>query len=277
MLGLPVLAYIAFNVDILVASKLVSADLIGFYGMSLLLARTPLDLFTQIISPILLPVFSEKQDDKEALCRAILKITQSVMLFTVPPMVLAVICSKMILSLVYGTEYSMVAVPFSLLCIYVLLLMQGNILARVFFGIGQPGKHRAFVGLRVLLLVILIYPAVRLFGVTGAAATLLLASFIALFVQVLIIRRVIGLSIIEYVTSWLPGLVLAIPTLIIVIFVRILKPDFQVLHLAIGISSCSIVYLTILFWHLFRRQFEKHGLDDTIVAECLEHGKPKNA
>ena len=64
MLGLPALTYLAFNIDVLVAGKLVSTSLVGFYGMALMLAFAPRDLFVRIISPILFSAFADKHDDK---------------------------------------------------------------------------------------------------------------------------------------------------------------------------------------------------------------------
>ena len=242
MLGLPMLTYIAFNIDVLVAGKLVSTSLVGLYGMARILAIAPRDLFARIISPVLFPAFAEKQDDREALCRAILQMTKLTALFVIPPIVLAIICSKTILTLVYGARYSEVAVAFGLLCIYVLLLVQGSILASVLFGIGQPGKHRAFVGLRALILVVLIYPGIKFFGLTGAAAVVLLASFVALSAQIAVVRKTIRLNIVDYVISWLPGLVLAIPLLIIVEILRGLRPDSPMVHLTVGMFSCIVIW-----------------------------------
>lgn len=239
--GLPVLTYVAFNIDVLVAGKLIAADLLGMYGWAFILARMPRELFARIVSPILLPAFSEKQDDKEALRRAVLKITRVTALFAIPLVALAIICSKTVLSLVYGEQYSAVAVPFSLLCVYALLLIIGTILGNLFFGIGQPAKHRAFVGIRVAILIALIYPAIKSFGLTGAAAVVLLASTVALCVQVVIMRKEIGLNIYDYAISWVPGLALAIPVLAVVVVVRGFTPDSPMVHLIIGALSCIIV------------------------------------
>jgi len=269
MLGLPVLTYIAFNIDILVAGKLVSTSLIGFYGMALTLAFVPRDLFTRIINPILLPAFAEKQDDKESLCMAIVKITKFTALFGIPLVTLAIICSKSILTIVYGAEYSAVAVPFAFLCVYIFLLIQGSTLGAVFFGIGQPGKHRAFVGLRAVILAVLIYPAIKSFGLTGAAAVVLLASSAAMCVQVIVISKTIGLNIFDYTISWLPGLALAVPVLAVVLVVRALKPGMPMVHLAIGAFSCIIVCgLGLLLPKFFdkRQRHEQVGASATEVV-----------
>jgi O-antigen/teichoic acid export membrane protein len=243
MFGLPILAYIAFNIDVLVAGKLVSTSLVGLYGMALTLAVAPGDLFGGIINPVLLPAFTEKQGDKKALCKGVLQITKYTALFAIPPMALAIICSATILTFVFGPEYSIVAGPFGLLCVYTLLLMQGTILGSMFFGIGQPAKHRTFVGLRALILILLIYPGIKLFGLTGAAAVVLLASSVAMCVQVIVIRKTIGLNIFDYTISWLPGLVSAVPVLVAIVVVRGFTPDSPMVHLTIGVLSCIVVCL----------------------------------
>lgn len=254
MFGLPILAYIAFNIDVLVAGKMVSTYLVGLYGMALALAISPWDFFAGIISPVLLPAFSEKQGDKKALCNGVLRITKYTALFVIPPMVLAMICGGSILTIIYGEEYSAVAVPFGLLCVYVVLLIQGSIFTSLFFGIGQPGKNRAFAIVRCLVLISLIYPAIRFFGLTGAAAVILLASFIAISLQLTVIRKAIGLSIFNYATSWLPGLILAIPVVIIVVFIRGLQSRYPMVYLIIGVLSCIVVCLSGLF---LLRHFER--------------------
>jgi O-antigen/teichoic acid export membrane protein len=277
MFGLPVLTYIAYNIDVLVAGKLVPTSLVGLYGMALTLALAPRDLFVRIISPILLPAFAEKQNDKKALCRAVLKITNVTTLYVIPIIALAVICNKALLSIVFGSEYSAVAVPFSFLCVYVLLLIQGNILANVIFGIGQPGKHRAFVGLRALILMVFIYPSIKLYGLTGAAAVVLFASFAAICLQVRVIHKILGLNIFEYAISWVPGLALAVSIWIGIVVARSLKPDSPIVHLTVGLLSWFIICgFGLLLPRFFdrRRQHEQAG---AAAVEVIRGEETENA
>lgn len=206
MFGLPILTYVAFNLDVLVAGKLFSADIVGMYGMALVLARSPQDIFNRIVTPILLPAFSEKQDDKQAICKAVLGLTRLITMLGVPLIVLAIVYGKQILTIVFGVEYSTVAASFGLLCVYSLLMTTATILANVFFSLGLPEKHRFFIVTSVVFLTIFIYPALKVFGVTGAALSLVLANFIALCWQVKKIKAIIGLKPIDYILCWLPGL-----------------------------------------------------------------------
>jgi O-antigen/teichoic acid export membrane protein len=249
MFGVPILTYIAFNLDVLVGGKLVPISSVGLYGMARMLATIPRDLFSRIVTPVLFPAFAEKQEDNAALCRAVLRITKTVTLFLIPTTVLAIICGRVLLSIVWGAQFAPAAAQFGLLCSYVLVLIGGNVLGSVFFGIGQPNKHRAFVALRVLIMVLLIYPAVKLFGLGGAAAVLLLANLVAVCLQVVVVHKTIGLNIFDYAVSWLPGLILAIPVLVITLLVQVLKPDVPMLQLGIGsgVLLCTFIWAAVVY------------------------------
>ena len=102
--------------------------------------------------------FAEKQNDFHGLCSAINKVTNITVLIILPGAVVAALYGKVILSIVYRPEFSVLALSFAALCLYMVLRLEGIILASALFAIGQPGKHRFFVGLRFVLLVMIIYP-----------------------------------------------------------------------------------------------------------------------
>ncbi len=99
--GSPILTYIAFNADVLVAGKIVTPQLLGMYGMALALAGIPRELFARIIGPVLLPAFAKKQDDHKTLCATVLRLTGLAALFMSPFAAVAVVCGKTILGIVF--------------------------------------------------------------------------------------------------------------------------------------------------------------------------------
>ena len=240
MFGLPVLTYIASNTDLLVTGKLLAASAVGYYGMARVLAQTPRDLFTQIVSPVMLPAIAEKQEDSQALRQIILRLTTITAVLLLPLLAFSMLCGRPILRLAFGLEYATVAIPFGLFCIQNVLLIQSTVLAALFFGTGQPEKHRLFVGMRAVILVALIYPATQLYGLTGAAAAVVVACCVSLAVQVMIVRRMIHLSAPDYLAAWLPGSTLAVLPLIAVGAVKLARPEWEWVHLILGGSLCLI-------------------------------------
>ena len=192
-----------------------------------------------------MPAFAKKQDEHLTLRAAVLQITRVTVLFAAPFAAIAAVCGKTILGIVFTEEYSDVAIPFGILCLYILVLMQGTTLTVVFLGIGKPSKHRAFVGFRAILIALLIYPATKLYGLTGTAVVLLVCNFCALFIQLFVMRGAIGLAVTNYLFAWLPGLGSAVPGVVVALTLRYLVPERVFLHLASGIVAVVVAYFGI--------------------------------
>ncbi len=266
MFGLPVLAYLAVNIDVLVAGKMVPVGILGMYGMAFALARIPRELFSRIIAPTLLPAFAEKQGDHEALCAAVLKLTRLTALITFPAVAIIALCSNTILSIVYGKEFSAIAIPFILLCVYVMLLLQGGAFTSVFLAIGQPAKHRLFVVVRAIILVMIIYPSIKVAGLTGAAFSVLFANVIALFFQVRVASDLIELKTNKYFISWLPGCSLSLPVLLVVGLLKIFIPSYHLLHLSAGLA-CLTISFGIVFVLKNKNMFQSAKLLNSVAVE----------
>ena len=204
MAGLSFLTIISLQTDIFVMGKLLPSEQVGMYALALSLAQQPLLFFSRTMGRVLLPAFAEKQNDKRALCSAVVKILKSILLFGIPLSVLAALGSKTILSVIYGAQYSVVAVPFALLCFAMLFYVQAVVLSQIYMGIGMPHLHRRYVILRASLVICLIYPGIKLFGLAGAAGVLLFSHTIAVFMQIIWMKSVIGIRFKDYIHCWWP-------------------------------------------------------------------------
>jgi len=204
MIGLSFLTIVSLQIDIFVLGKLVSPQELGMYSLALALAQQPVGMFGQIIGKVLFPAFAKKQDDKEALCRTVLKMIRITIITGVPLMTLAIIFAGPILSVIYGQKYAIVAIPFGILCVTMLFRIHGLVLSNIYLAVGKPYLHRRFVILLAVLIVSLIYPGIKLYGLSGAAGALLLSNIIAVIMQVLWMRKPIGLVFKDYVCCWRP-------------------------------------------------------------------------
>jgi lipopolysaccharide exporter len=205
MAGMPLLTYLAFNLDILVGSLFIAPGLIGMYGFALILARTPREIMTRIFGPLLIPAFAEKQDDPAALCKGLIWITKSVSLVVMPLTVYMIFCRDALLTICYKPEFTEVGIPFALLCLTYGLLLQAFPLGKIFFALGQPGRHRMYVLIRTIMLGGLIWPVVKMYGILGISVLLLVSNIIAFLYQVYTLKAAIGLNFKSYFLAWIPG------------------------------------------------------------------------
>jgi len=221
MFGLPILAMLSFQIDVMVLGKLVSDKDLGMYFLAISLVNIPMDFFSRVVGPILLPTFAENQSDKAAVRTIVLKITKVVAILALPFTAFLAVCASSVLSVAYGLQYAAAAVPFMFLCARVSIRAQNIVLAQLYLGLGRPYLLRRFNIIRIVVLVSLIYPGVLFFGLSGAAAVVLLGGFAALCFQILQARRVAEFKFSSYIRCYVPGLLLALPVMGIVAVLRL--------------------------------------------------------
>jgi lipopolysaccharide exporter len=233
MFGLPVLTALSLYAPILILGKVISEDQLGLYSYAALLAYMPVDLYIRTIAPVILPAFSEKQDDKRALSRGVLRAAQLTAVFVIPLVAFMACSASKLLLLVYGLQYAAMAVPFVVLCLQIVIQNQTVSLAGLYLAIGQPHLQRRFAIIRAVTIIVLMYPAAVLFGPLGAAVVIVLSNFIVLLMQVLKARKVIDLNIGVYVRSYAHGLWMALPIMMTAGLLRIFGVDSPVFVLAV--------------------------------------------
>jgi len=246
MFGLPVLTMLSFQAPVMILGKLIPTDQLGFYSYAALFAYIPVELYIRIITPVLLPAFSEKQDDERALCRGLLRATWWTALLAIPLIAFMACCASELL-LVYGPGYVTMAIPFVLLCLQVLAKSESTILSSVYLAVGRPHLQRRFAAVRALAIIGLLYPAARRFGPSGAAAVIVVSNFAVLLMQVLGIRKIVGLEFSRYLRSYLPGILTALPIIVTFDLLWLLGTETSLLILAIGITVLVASFTASLF------------------------------
>ncbi len=250
MFGVPLLAVIAFRLDVMVLGKVVSHEMLGMYALAASLASQPSILFSKILNPILLPVLAERQNDKAALRQIILDGTRFTAVFGMPISAFLILCAQPLLSIVYGAKFGVVAVPFAFLCAYILVRSEGAVLSSVYLAVGRPDLHRRFVILRLVLLASLIYPASIYLGLEGAAMVVLFANLLSLCMQVFWISQLVGVELRKYLTSLVPGLKLASVVLLPMLLLKVLEIEGIVVHLVLCAIMCLVACVVglVLLW-----------------------------
>jgi O-antigen/teichoic acid export membrane protein len=244
MLGLPVLTALSFQAPILILGKVVSENDLGLYHVAALLAYIPVDLYSRVIAPVLLPAFSEKQDDNRALCRGIIQATRWTTLFIIPMIAFMACAARELLLVVWKAEYVAMAMVFAVLCLQILVRGAALNLSGMYMATAQPHLQRRFAAVRAALILVFMYPAAVRFGPLGVAVVIVLGHFALLSMQVFEARRVIDLELSRYLRSYLPGVLAALPIIAAFDLIRLLGIDSPILVLAIGVTVFVTAFVT---------------------------------
>lgn len=211
MAGLPLLTFMILQADTFVLGRVSTTALLGLYSMAIALATFPLMVFSKVIQPLVVPIYSTVQDSPQDLQRKVSQLSRLVWMFGLPMATIMAAFAQPLLVLVYGRpEFSEVAAAFGIYAFFVVVYMASMVSFSVYLAIGQPERQRLVTIVRALLVVATIYPLSLMLGPTGAALSLLASLVVAMCVQLFILRRVVGLPIRTYLATTRNGLIAAV-------------------------------------------------------------------
>lgn len=242
--GLPIIMMLYTQIDIFVIGKLLSVKILGIYVLVKHLAEMPMELFSKIVHPVTLPVFSSMQEEREKLTNTLISVTRITGLFGIPFVAFTFLYGKPILNIAYGPVYSQIAIPFGILSISVMISIISSLIVEMNFAIGQPNLHRTASLVRTIIFLILIYPATKFFGLTGTAFAGLIAMISLILIQLIYARKIVNLNIHEYMQNLLLGafasLIIIVPSIVIQIFFII--EGYCLLLIGIGLCTAAWLY-----------------------------------
>lgn len=216
MAGLSLLALFVMQADTFVLGKTVTTQALGLYTMAIALAAFPLGLFSKVVQPLVLPLLAPFREDVDKLRDELLKLSRLVWLFMLPMGTAMGILSEPLLLLLYGRpEFATAAPAFTLYSLFTVVYMASMVSFSVYLALARPALQRRFTLVRAAIVAAALYPASLWLGGTGAALTLLVAMVVAMVVQLVNLRRIIGLRLLAYLGTLRAGLVasaaLAVP------------------------------------------------------------------
>jgi O-antigen/teichoic acid export membrane protein len=240
--GLPILTFIFMRADVFVISKLCSPAELGLYSMATAIAHLPLQFMGRIIAPVIMPAFTEIQADKARINATILKVTAIITFLMVPLLVCAILYGKNLLLLAYGPQYSKAAVPFAIILGTSVLQTICVPVVTFYLAIGRPALHRLFAAIRTALIVALIYPATKHFGLIGAAGAGLIAMSFGYLFQVMWMHEIIQLDLRKYGLIFLRALAVSSCIVVLWFFTHNLFPSRPLLNVLPGAAGCLLAY-----------------------------------
>lgn len=198
LFGLALFNLIFTRTDIFVLAKLFPPAKLGLYSMAIYLVQTPTVFLAAILSQTLLPALSRIQSDDVRMNRILLKVTSVTAMLGLPAVVFAGFCGRSLLTLIYGERYGVAAMALTLAACASFLNILNVQLTLMFYAKGQPGLHRRSVGAMAAVVLILIYPLSKEFGLWGGQLACVIAVIVGYLLQVERMRKVTGLRLSEY-------------------------------------------------------------------------------
>lgn len=245
--------YFSRNLDKLIIGRYLNMNALGYYEKSYRLMMLPLQTITQVVSPVMHPIFSEFQNDYKKLSDSYLKVVKLLAYIGFPLSALLFFTSKELVLLIFGMQWTKSVLSFQILSLsvgfQVILSTSGSI-----FQAANSTKTLFISGLlSTIINVLAIIIGVFWFKSIEAVAMGLLISFIFNFFQayLLMYYKVFKIKIFDFYRVLLFPIVLSVFLFISLYGINLLLGEINMIFSLI-IKSAFALFITLLIIQMFK-------------------------
>ena len=159
--------------DNIVVGKLLGATLLGFYQMAYKFSNAPAREITHVISQVTFPAYSKLQDNSEGLRQAYLKTLQLTAFISIPLAGGIFILAPEFTRIFLGDKWMPMVPAMQVLALVGLIRSIQATTGPVFQAVGRPNIDTKWQVVRLMVLVILIYPLCSRWGILGTSTAVL--------------------------------------------------------------------------------------------------------
>jgi len=241
--GMPLLNFIFMRADVFVLGKLYSPTDLGLYAMAIYLVQTPTSFIVNVLAQTLMPTFAHVQEERERMNRILLQVTSAIFILGMPALVFLVFSGHSLLTLVYGQRYGAGSTAMIVAAVIALLNTANNQITTLFYSKGMPQLHRRCVAVMAVMMVLLVYPSARYFGMVGGQLAALACIIVGYLFQIERIRHVTGLKLSDYRKSVAIGSVLSLSGVAVYLLFRWIGSSTRPIpNVLLGILICLLTY-----------------------------------
>lgn len=190
IMGTSIIWFLVLEGDDLFVGKLMGLSMLGFYQMAYKISNIPATEISHVISKVTFPAFAKLQDEPERLKHAFLDVFHVIAIVLFPITGGIFVLSESFTHLFLGSKWIPMVPALKVLVFAGLLRALSVTAGPVFMGIGKPVIDTKWQTVRLIVLIVTIGPLTYLYGITGAAGSVLLS---VLTITVLSLRAVIDL------------------------------------------------------------------------------------
>ncbi len=179
VVGSQILVFLTLRGDALFIGKLLGVTALGYYQMACRFAEMPTTEITNVISQITFPAYSKIQDNIPRLREAYLRVLQIVAFLSFPAAGLIFVFGADFIDIFLGEKWLAMVEAMRILVFAALLRSIAGTTGSIFSSVGKPKINFIWQGVRLGIMLALLYPCTITWGIAGAATAVLSGIFIS--------------------------------------------------------------------------------------------------
>lgn len=218
--GLTIVIYVTMELDNLIIGKMLGLNVLGYYVLAYTLANLPATHFSKIVSRVLFPAYSKLQGNLPALQSAFLNVYKIVVIINTPITVVFIVLAPEIIRAIYGDKWLPASDALRILAIFGFFRSLSGLGGYMFNAVGKPNLTFYLNLVRLILLLILIFPLTEKYGLVGASLAVTIPILLQYFLENFLIKKVIKINYIQIIKILMVPFAYSIVMFIVIIFSR---------------------------------------------------------
>jgi len=190
-----IVLFFANELDSAVIGKYLGIEQLGYYALALSISQMATSQISSVASNVMMPAYSKLQGDREALGHAYLLAVGMVMFIVVPAVVGAVLMADPLVRVIYGEKWVAAIAPLRVMMLFGLFSSLVIITGYLFQGIGRPSIPFRLALLRLVVLAILLFPMLVMYGLTGGAIAVTFAVSMQALAGLRLLQRELAITV----------------------------------------------------------------------------------
>jgi O-antigen/teichoic acid export membrane protein len=225
-------------------------DMLGYYVIAYSLANLPATHISKVASRIMFPAYSSIQENLAALQKTYFHVFQLLSKITIPAATGIAVLAPEIISVVYGQKWMPAVNSLQILCVFgccrSILATNGYL----FNAVGKPYITFYIGSVRLLLIMMIIYPLTTKYGLIGASLSVTLPITVQIALSSIILSKVLRLELKVIVKKLL---ITIIQSLVMGYAIILVKQNYVIdnlISLFFLIIAGSAIYLSINYIYI---------------------------
>jgi O-antigen/teichoic acid export membrane protein len=256
--GLTIVLFFTTEIANLVIGKMLGFEMLGYYTMAFTLANIPATHISKVASTVVFPAYSSLQNDPEKIRVAYLAVLRIVAGLALPAAAGLALLAPEIVGVAYGQKWLPMIGALQILSMLGAARAIGVVGGSMFNAIGKPNVSFYVTAAKLAVILAILYPLTKRFGLEGAALAVAVPQVIGDGLGLLIVQRHIGVSARESAGLLAQACAATAVMVLVVEAARRLAGPVGVTGLIGLIVLGAVVYGTLRFKE-GRRLYEEYG------------------
>lgn len=201
-MGTQIIDYLATKLDVFIISTFLGMGALGIYNLSKELVLKFVMIVNSIVNTVMLPVLADRQDDLESLKNTFKAFINRLSVVNAPIVGFVIVFSYTIVRLFYGDAFAEASITVKIMAVWSLFVVLGQPNSLLAIATKKTDISFYYTIMRLLIMGVILFAFAR-HSLMAAAVTMLATYFVMFFVNwYMLLRRVINLSLTEYVAQF---------------------------------------------------------------------------